>query len=281
MANNHKKYDARNLSSGEKLIWYTLLIMNYIKKIGVLVIDEPENHLHEQLAWNFAVFLKNEIAVKQKSVNQIFMITHSKNMVYNNFSLGVNYVINMDGELLLIEKENCEDILRKCGVSYIDDYILFVEGNTESDLLSKYCERNNIKLRKMSNCAEIIQTYKSLVKVKDLLYAPKFVFMIDADTRHNEDITKIQGDDFNRIKSKKKNKYENMKNYYGALSWSSEWKKYCDGKRVFTKTVKELSENIGVTKNNLVRMIFDSLMESQVGQLYEFWNNEIMKKLKE
>lgn len=32
VSKNGGKYDARNLSSGEKLIWYTLLIMNYIKK---------------------------------------------------------------------------------------------------------------------------------------------------------------------------------------------------------------------------------------------------------
>ena len=25
------KYDVRNLSSGEKLVWYTLLILNYVK----------------------------------------------------------------------------------------------------------------------------------------------------------------------------------------------------------------------------------------------------------
>jgi len=70
------KYDVRNLSSGEKLVWYTLLILNYVKKIGVLVIDEPENHLHEELAWNFIRYLKRIIKneFSDLTLGQVFLI---------------------------------------------------------------------------------------------------------------------------------------------------------------------------------------------------------------
>ncbi|WFR55638.1 AAA family ATPase [Anaerocolumna sp. AGMB13025] len=194
ISKNSEKYDTRNMSSGEKLTWYTLLILNYIKKIGILIIDEPENHLHEQLAWKFIGFLKYIIrkSVNNLTIGQVFLVTHAKNIIYNNFSDGKNYVLDNDGNMLLIEKDKCEDILRECGISYVDDRILFIEGRTESDNLKTLCDNNNIRIRELANCAEIIQVYKSLVKVKELVYAPKFVFMIDKDTRDDDDIEAIR-----------------------------------------------------------------------------------------
>lgn len=184
------KYDARNFSSGEKLIWYTLLMLNYVKKMGVLVIDEPENHLHEELAWTFITFLKRIIKreIEDIILGQVFLVTHAKNLIYNNFSDGMNYVLDENGNMMHIKKDNCEDILRKCGISYIDDRVLFVEGKTESENLKSLCEENNIRIRELANCSEIIQVYTSLVKVKELVYAPKFLFIIDRDTREDSEI---------------------------------------------------------------------------------------------
>ena len=62
LAKNDVKYDIRNMSSGEKLIWYVILVLNYLKNIGLLIIDEPENHLHEQLAWKLVLFLQDILA---------------------------------------------------------------------------------------------------------------------------------------------------------------------------------------------------------------------------
>lgn len=202
MANHNKqKYDARNMSSGEKLIWYSSLILNYIKYIGVLIIDEPENHLHEKLAWKYVQFLeevcRQDREHKNLGIGQVFLVTHSKNLIYNNFCNGINYVITTDGDFQHILKEECEDMLRKCGVSYIDDNILFVEGVTEVNLLGRICEARNIKLKELANCGEIEQIYQSMLKVKDVVYAPKFAFMIDKDTKEDSDIEWIKNKDEN------------------------------------------------------------------------------------
>lgn len=197
MASSDKKFDARNMSSGEKLVWYSILILNYLKKIGLLIIDEPENHLHEQLSWRYISFLQNVCSNKEKElqIGQVFLITHSKNIIYNNFADGNNYVVMPDGNLQLVNKTECESILRACGISYIDDKILFIEGKTESELLTEVCKRKNIKLRELANCHEIEQVFNSLLKVKEIVYAPLFAFMIDKDTRDEDQINDLRNKD--------------------------------------------------------------------------------------
>ena len=190
IANRDGKYDMRQMSSGEKLIWYILLLFNYIKSISVLIIDEPENHLHEQLSWALVKYLldinkerKNGVAIEQ-----VFLLTHAKNLIYNNFSKGSNYLLDNNNSLQIIDRENCEDILRSCGISYTDDKVLYVEGDTEITLLGELCSENNIKVRQLANCGEIIRVFSSLSKVKDLVYVPRFVFLIDRDTRDDSEI---------------------------------------------------------------------------------------------
>ena len=193
VAKNPKTYDARNLSSGEKLVWYVLLILNYIKEIGLLIIDEPENHLHEQLAWKFIKYIKSiaDTNDKELRIGEVFLITHAKNLIYNNFSIGNNYIITENG-LELIDETGCERILRDCGISFTEDKILFVEGDTETKHLTALCAESNIKIKQLANCAELVQVYKNLIKVKELVYTPKFVFMIDRDTRDETEIDKLK-----------------------------------------------------------------------------------------
>lgn len=385
ISKNEQKYDARNLSSGEKLIWYSLLIMNYVKKIGVLIIDEPENHLHEQLAWKFVIFLREKVLQKTDlNIGQIFLITHSKNLIYNNFTIGSNYVIDNTGNMLVIQKENGEDVLRSCGISYIDDRVLFVEGKTESENLRTLCEMNNVRIRQLSNCSEILRVYDSLLKVKELVYVPKFIFVIDRDTRDDEKLQQLRlrdstffdkhfavlpvhefenflldeesitnavnsflkwaekepknknevleimkkyadeslpdtkkkylndsirekiknftslvkkrdinienqseynnyidgifsGGQFDEIKEKIKKEYELMMDKYGVLNWTTDWKKICDGKRVFSQTIGEIAQKIGVSPVNLSKRILDDQMKNETGELYSFWKDVLNK----
>lgn len=196
-AKKNGTFDMRQMSSGEKLIWYILLIFNYVKNISILIIDEPENHLHEQLSWSFVKYMKriNENNAEGISIRQIVLLTHAKNLIYNNFASGTNYVLDNEHKLQKIEFENCEEILRSCGISYIYDRVLYVEGKTEIHLFQDFCSENNIKIQELTNCDEIIRTYESLIKVKDLVYVPRFVFLIDKDTRTSSDIEDIKNKD--------------------------------------------------------------------------------------
>lgn len=190
------RYDARNLSSGEKLIWYVLLVLNYIKSIGLLIVDEPENHLHEQLAWRFVLFLNNISAAENNgiTIGQAFLITHAKSLIYNNFSLGSNYITDSQG-LTLVNQEECESVLRNCGISFVEDKVIFVEGKTESENLTTLCNQHNIKIKVLGNCTQILQVYKDLLKVKELVTVPKFLFILDRDTREDNQIQSLRNED--------------------------------------------------------------------------------------
>ncbi|PDY52286.1 AAA family ATPase [Bacillus toyonensis] len=213
-----KQYDIRQFSSGEKLIWYTLLFVNYIKNMGILIIDEPENHLHEEVACklstllhditysnNFKTFI-SELNIDQKSLktieselekgyskfrlNQVFLLTHSKGLIYHNFSKGTNFVL---GETLMpINYTSCEQMLRKLGISYVNDKILFVEGDTDIEVLESIFDRYNIKVRALDNCSEIIKTFEGIKRVSTFLQDPMFVFLIDRDTRSVQEIESIR-----------------------------------------------------------------------------------------
>ena len=50
-------YDVRDLSSGEKTLYFTLAYLFLADTVGTLVIDEPENHFHENLLLRVMTFL--------------------------------------------------------------------------------------------------------------------------------------------------------------------------------------------------------------------------------
>ncbi|MGG3891161.1 ATP-binding cassette domain-containing protein [Metabacillus fastidiosus] len=213
-----KQYDMRQFSSGEKLIWYTLLFINYIKNMGILIIDEPENHLHEEVACKLSTLLNDitysnnfkafigELNIDQKALqtieselekgyanfrlNQVFLLTHSKGLIYHNFSRGTNFVL---GETLTpIDYASCEQMLRRLGISYVNDKILFVEGDTDIEVLESILDRFNIKVRALDSCTEIIRTFEGIKKVNTFLHDPMFVFLIDRDTRSVQEIESIR-----------------------------------------------------------------------------------------
>ncbi len=188
-----KRYDIRKLSSGEKLIWYALILINYIKSMGILAIDELENHLHETLAWEFVDYLKKicELKTNGISLSQVFLLTHSKNIIYNNFAIGNNYIL-VDKILTKLDYVNYEKELRRLGLSCINEKIIFVEGmsdiNDLSDIFSKY----NIHVKKLNNCTEVIKTYEGLSNIAQWIQEKRIVFVIDKDTRDEVEINLLR-----------------------------------------------------------------------------------------
>lgn len=223
LATNKDKelFDIRNLSSGEKLVFYLLLFINYTGSLGILIIDEMENHLHEEIACKFLKILseicnvdnyadyiikKNrDLGTKSKlgdilskniftsysnfKLNQIFLLTHSKSLIYANFGLGKNFILKDKLELL---DNNYERSLRDIGISYTYEKVLFVEGKTDSEALNEKLSAFNIKTKKLGNCTEVINTYKRILNIKEYIHDTKHVFLIDKDSRDVEDIEKLR-----------------------------------------------------------------------------------------
>lgn len=219
-----KKYDMRNLSSGEKTVFYSFVYINLVSKISVMIIDEPENHLHEDLICKFIDVLRQlsnkdcdySYALKKigigdtlvdkldkynrdlqyNKIGQVFLITHSKSLIYSNFNDGSNYII--DNELKILEYEECERKLRDLGLSTLHNRVLFVEGKTEVDLFNKLLKQN-IVIEKVENCDRIIQIYKGIKEVDRYINDCKFLFVLDMDEsniKKVQDIINEDTDDF-------------------------------------------------------------------------------------
>ncbi|KAF6563419.1 DUF4435 domain-containing protein [Paenibacillus sp. EKM202P] len=221
--NKSKQYDMRGFSAGEKLLWYSLLFINYTKSMGILIIDEPENHLHEELASKLVALLQSLVESEdyKKFVNslgtesnaklptlerelekeynffrlsQVFLLTHSKSLIYQNFTNGSNFVLR-DTRAALVDYESCEKVLREIGLSYVNDKVLFVEGKTDVEILEKSVSQYNIQVKTLDNCHEVIRVFQSLQKIKRYLNDPKFIFLIDRDTRSNQEIEVLRNND--------------------------------------------------------------------------------------
>jgi hypothetical protein len=91
---------------------------------------------------NFAQWIKNNIKdinvtwltdYYRHNLKQIFFLTHSKNLIYNNFSYGKNYIVNKG--MNEITYANSENVLRQIGLSTVYSKVLFVEGKDDYDFL--------------------------------------------------------------------------------------------------------------------------------------------------
>ncbi len=214
---DNKRYDMRQLSTGEKTIFYLLLYLNLVGHISVLIIDEIENHMHEDLLKSFIWMLQklvnkdkmftdilkelkvsNNIIEKylkyygedlRNKIDQVFLITHSKSLIYYLFTCGKNYVIGED--FLELSYEECEKKLREIGVSSIYNKILFVEGRTDGEYFDKI-KMYDVEIVPLENCDKVIQTYRSLESIKSSLSNLKYVFILDADETNYEKTADIR-----------------------------------------------------------------------------------------
>ncbi len=213
-------YDVRNLSSGEKTLFYIFHFICYVKSIGMLIIDEPENNLHEEMLSKFVNLLQeitneekfsNLILNKAKKIkqpisdninkqitnfykehklSQTFLLTHSKNLIYNNFTIGKNFLI--DNGISLIDYENHEKLLRDIGLSKIINKVLFVEGKTENEILETIFSPINVKIKHLNGSSEVIETFKKYHSFHSHIRDVQFCFLIDKDTRSEMDIEEIR-----------------------------------------------------------------------------------------
>ncbi len=209
------RYDMRQLSSGEKTVFYLFLYLNLVGRISVLIIDEPENHLHEDLICKFASLLfelgRDDINYKQvldnlnlpaslktkfesytqetnhNKISQTFLMTHSKVLIFSAFDLGNNFVLSQEG-LSILEYENCEKTLRELGISSIYNKVLFVEGDKEIEYLGYLSAEYNVKIEKVGNCKKMIEIYSGFKDVETHLKDVFFVFLLDRDVTNDEKV---------------------------------------------------------------------------------------------
>lgn len=213
---NSKNFDIRLLSSGEKTIFYLCLLVSYFTNIGIILIDEPENHLHENLL-NKLINLLTEISNSNSLVEilrkyspselkeylvkyytdynlqKIIFVTHSKSLIYNNFQFGENLII--DNSIQKLEYENAEKKLRELGLSSIYEKLVIVEGPTEESLFTHILDKSSIHIISVNGCDQVLSFYKRVKDLKDYLHSVNIIFLIDKDTKNKEKFDKIRNKD--------------------------------------------------------------------------------------
>jgi len=228
-------FDIRDLSSGEKTLYFTLSYLFMANTVGCLIIDEPENHFHEDLLLKFITFLgdilnfgdlkdyltqqnlthekpaedsdmegqkkrgrkKKSQDFKQK-LTQVFLLTHSKTLIYHTFSIGSNYVIRYKGKIqewAVLAPSSAESVLRELGLSSTLHRILFVEGKGDSALLSKALASNNVVLRPLDGGSAVKDMFKRLSAIRNEVKGITFGFLIDSDDKAQKFIDELEAID--------------------------------------------------------------------------------------
>lgn len=126
------------LSSGEKevvVLAFDILLQNPTD--SVILIDEPEIHLHPELSFRLIKVLQS---IGER--NQLFLFTHSTDIISNSFEKGIYFIRpkkTTDGnQTIRIDLDNIDDLLQipnlreTIGMLSLGKRLLFVEGKSTS-----------------------------------------------------------------------------------------------------------------------------------------------------
>ncbi|GAG95456.1 unnamed protein product, partial [marine sediment metagenome] len=145
---NQRRYSLSSVGGGHAS-WFRLLWQISQNKDKILLLEEPESHMHSRLAKSVGLFLHE--AVKN---NQIFFTTHSTVFLdqcsYNEIWL-VKYLEADGTKVQRIENfENLRDIALMLGITPSDilqsNNILFIEGQSDKTYIQAAARLMDIKL---------------------------------------------------------------------------------------------------------------------------------------
>ena len=196
-------FDVKDFSSGERALYLSLLFLFYVKDIGILIVDEPENHFHEEMLTSFYEFLSDVLekgnldawydGIKQQETNlqQVFLITHSKLLIYRSIVDGKAYLIENSGSHE-ISSDNMEVTLRDIGISSVLSRKVFVEGKGDLIFLSTILASYGIEVVPLGDCKEVVDHFKKISTVSDSMFSASFCFVVDRDNRPQSDFDEIR-----------------------------------------------------------------------------------------
>jgi predicted ATPase len=132
---NGLRVPARFLGGGEQEIF--VLMWHLLGRDFIYGIEEPENHLHPEYLKKLFGFLK-EISKDR----QIIITTHS-NLLVDKIDVRNNWIVRRDGKETKVQrledKEQLKLVLAELGLVpsdiYLKDFVLFVEGETEKEVI--------------------------------------------------------------------------------------------------------------------------------------------------
>lgn len=187
-----KIYNSSEMSDGERVIFYLIGQCLSAPKNGIIVIDEPELHLHKSVQvplWD---------AVEKLRDDCLFVyLTHDVDFAAAKETAKRVWLKSFDGQKwdweLINDDENLPDDLL-IEVLGSRKPVVFVEGENGSLDVSLYRELlSNFLVIPRGSCSQVIQSVKAL-KANSQMHHLEVFGLIDRDRRVQAEITKLEQD---------------------------------------------------------------------------------------
>lgn len=192
--NNSILYNGSEMSDGERAVFYFIGEVLSVKPNSLIIIDEPENHLHKSIL----IRLWNAIEKAREDCTFLY-ITHNLDFACSRVDSSIIWVKNMpaDGcwDYDVLNKEDCVP----------DQLMLEILGNRQNVLLIEGTSNNSLDLKLYSkiftdynviplgSCQSVITSTKTFSdeKIKKL-HRKNVVGIVDRDRRSDEEVETLK-----------------------------------------------------------------------------------------
>ncbi|MCR8683457.1 DUF4435 domain-containing protein [Campylobacter sp. LMG 17559] len=181
---NEYKYKARNMSDGERAVLYLIMYVLCIEE-KIILIDEPELHLHPSLTNRLWSVLE-----KHRQDCLFVYITHDLNFAANHIEADKFWIKSYNGQKWEIEKIEKNDIPQELFLKLLGARrdILFVEGKSESlDTKIYSILYPQYQIIPCSSCENVLN-YTKTFNEQNALHGFNAYGIIDRDFRTQEEI---------------------------------------------------------------------------------------------
>ncbi len=189
---NDQTFSSTELSDGEKVGFYLIAQVVLANEESLIIIDEPELHLHKALM----VRLWNKLEKHRQDCRFIY-ITHDLDFASRKSIEKLIWVKEIQGDSFVWEYvETLKNIPQELYLEMLGSRtpIIFCEGENNSldfQLYQPYYE--NFTIIPLGSCQKVIDTVKSL-RTNEGLHRNEVFGIIDPDFRSTEELEKLKND---------------------------------------------------------------------------------------
>jgi Protein of unknown function (DUF4435)/AAA domain, putative AbiEii toxin, Type IV TA system len=191
-------YQGREMSDGERVALYLLAQCLCVPSGSIIVIDEPELHLHRSLMNR----LWGKIENARQDCNFIY-ITHDLDFAASHINARKIWVREYNGTGWIWDEVPQDELLPDAVLLEVlgnRKQIIFVEG-TKGGLDHQICQvlYSGFHVIPRGSCNKVIESTKA-IKENPLLVHTKVFGIIDSDYRPEEEISALQNHDVHTLK---------------------------------------------------------------------------------
>ena len=187
---NTEKYNGNLMSDGERAIFHYIGEVVSAKDNSLIIIDEPENHLHNSILEK----LWNEIEAERQDCVYLY-ITHNLYFARSRNNAQIIWIKNMLDKQkwdfgLLNSDEFSDDLLLE--ILGNRQGVLFIEGTPDKSIDRKLYSRlfPKYSIMPLEGCASVIQATKSYNKLP-MLHYKTIKGIVDRDRRTEGEINSL------------------------------------------------------------------------------------------